>query len=67
MGKGIKISIMALVILSSCLALFSSDKPKVLLVVREGPSADKELMLTQEVGLFRSYFYAFTQFAVIEF
>jgi putative intracellular protease/amidase len=51
MGKGIKITIMALVILSSCLALFSSDKPNVLLIVREGSSVDKEFMLTQEVGV----------------
>ncbi|MFX0198909.1 MAG: DJ-1/PfpI family protein [Candidatus Hodarchaeota archaeon] len=51
MGKGIKITIMALIILSICFVLFSQERPKVLLIVREGSSVDKELMLTQEVGV----------------
>ncbi len=51
MGKGIKKSIIALIILGSCLVLFSSGNPKVLLVARESPSVDIELMLTQEVGV----------------
>lgn len=56
MGKVFTISITALLILSSQLALFGLDKPKVLLIVNEGPTADadKEFMLTKEVGIMMS-------------
>jgi len=51
LGKHLKKAVIALIILEGCLALYSQEKPKVLLIIREGHSVDAEFMLTQEVGV----------------